>query len=163
MFLSRKPMTLIWWKNISGSVNGGISCQTHTNYGTNILFHSRSVIQSFPNSQDLWLFLFSERKESGKITNVNKPFSFFWVAITSQSLASQHQGRNLWLPHRTGSGWVHKDCWWCRQWGGIWGRDSGRNTSHYMKNKQIVNQQTDDWEVHPYTPTAKVFFSCFLS
>lgn len=140
MFLTRKPnyMTLIWWKNISSSVNAGISCQTHTNYETyNILFHSRSVIESFPNYLDLWLFLFSESKESGKFL-----FFFFWVAITSQSLASQHQGHNLWLPHRTGSGWVHRDCWWCRQWGGIWGRDSGRNTSHYRKNKQTVKQQT---------------------
>lgn len=60
MFLSRKPnyMTLIW-KNISGSVNASIPCQTHTNHRTNILFHSRSVIESFPNYLDLWLFFCS--------------------------------------------------------------------------------------------------------
>lgn len=65
--------------------------------------------------------------------------ALFKVSITSQSLANQHQGRNLWLPRQTGSGWAHKGCWWCRRWDGAWGRDSERKTSHY-KSKTDKNR-----------------------
>lgn len=55
---------------------------------------------------------------------------------TWQSLASQRQGRNLWLPRQTGSGWAHTGCWWCQPWDGLSGTDSERNTSHCKKKNE---------------------------